>query len=340
MNVSPLHVYEIVVCGHTQELCFFLKNITEIQDPELFLDGGKSRKFSAETFALQYPRHAMIYTLPVISHDIGGDIAAGIFAAGINRGPATELFIHLGAVSTAVLSHEGKLSAISVSKTGVFECVGIALGMRPETGAVESVFMDNEVHISVIGESLPRGICGSGLMEGAAVLKRTGIIDDLGNFQDRHCLTSLSPSLQKRVINVEGEKAFLLFSDDGDFQTDIYITSQDLQLLRESKARISHMINSLMTQRGVSTQAISRVFVGGVFGHKIDTGVFFELGFLPSFLKGRVSFLGNTSKKGAEMALLDENIFREAEKIVENISVFPPFEGPLSENFFNFSSSF
>ena len=123
-----------------------------------------------------------MFSLPVISAYVGADITAGILATRLHRSGEPVLLLDLGTVAKAVLYHEGRIAATSVPGGGAFECAGITVGMRPETGAIHSVTIGSDLQLGVVGESLARGICGSGLMELVSELKRVGMIDTQGDF--------------------------------------------------------------------------------------------------------------------------------------------------------------
>jgi uncharacterized 2Fe-2S/4Fe-4S cluster protein (DUF4445 family) len=57
---------------------------------------------------------------------------------------------------------------------------------------------------------------------------------------------------------------------------------------------------------------------------------------LPPVLESRVSFVGNASKQGAQMVLLDKSILAEAEALVQNVVCLPASVGPVSEGTLHF----
>ncbi len=326
-DISPLHVHEIVIAGATGLLDFLINGVPGLSEHKDSFDKKRKMVFPSEQAEIRSSPGARIHAFPVISSFVGADTAAGILATGLHRSEETVLFLDLGYVATAVLFHEGKIAATGISGTGAFECAGTGFGMRPVAGAVESLTFGSDMDMSVIGESLPRGICGSGLMELTAELKRIGVINQSGDFQDPSSLKDMNPEIVRRVSSKEGKRIFLLYSDEGDFQTDIYVSQEDIFLLRQAKASVLAMINSLLRQMGVTGNKIKRVLVGGAFGYRVRTEVFFELGLIPLFLKGNVSFAGNTSVKGAQMALMNNDILEEAEKMVQDV-ICIPFEKP------------
>jgi uncharacterized 2Fe-2S/4Fe-4S cluster protein (DUF4445 family) len=211
--------------------------------------------------------------------------------------------------------------------------------MRPETGAIERVTIARDIQLSVIGESLPRGICGSGLIELAAGLIRESIINEQGDFIERSSADS-NPVASKRVIDTDDGKSFLLYRDEGEFASDIYVTQNDLHGLRRAKAHLAAAVKLLLEHAGISVDGVAQVLIGGAFGYHIDTNAFTGIGLFPPGLQGRISFVGNTAKEGAHLALLDSAILEEAEVIARAVKSFNPLEEPrfksLMEKALNF----
>ena len=124
--------------------------------------------------------------------------------------------------------------------------------------------------------------------------------------------------------------------DDGIFQTDIFVTQDDLYLLRSAKARVADLIRRLLDHAGIGCKDVDRVLISGAFGALSDLSVFFELGMLPTILEGRVSFVGNAAKQGAQMVLLDKSILAEAEALVQSVVCLPAAAGFLPDNMLHF----
>jgi uncharacterized 2Fe-2S/4Fe-4S cluster protein (DUF4445 family) len=269
-----------------------------------------------------------MYTLPVISSYVGADITAGIIATQLHRSQETALFLDIGSTCKAVLYHQGKLLAAGIAEGAAFEGIGIRFGMRPEAGAVERVTISGDVHVVVLGESLPRGICGSGLIELTAELIKLGLINSNGDFIEDSLLPEVSQAVVKQLIVADGGKAFLLYRDEGEFASDIYVTQDDIYALRQAKAHLAATIQLLLQKEGISFRSVRKILVGGAFGYHINPDAFIGIGLIPKELSGQVFFVGNTSKAGAHLALLDSEILVEAEQIAKSVECFDPLNDP------------
>jgi len=340
VDLVPLYVYEIVISGTTGMLHLFLKGIPGLMEQQSQLEVRKRISFPAEQADIKSSSRALVHTLPVISSYVGADITAGLLATRLHRSRETVLMLDLGTAAKAVLHHDGKIVAASAPDAGAFECTGIKFGMRPETGAIERVRIDSAVHLDVIGESLPRGICGSGLIELTAALKRTGIITEHGDFCAGALPDTVDPGSAKRIVSFEGEPSFLLYNDTGEFDTDIYVCQSDIYLLREAKARLAALVDAVLDHAGIGYDDIFQVLIGGAFGQRIDVSAFVEIGLAAPSHSSNLLFVGNTAKKGAQMALLDRTILEEAERLAHNVECISKHKNANIDKYLHFMPYF
>ncbi len=328
--VDPERVRQIVVSGETGMLHLMLHRAWNPLEQSL---GPKDGGYLADQFDIKSSSRARIYALPVISAYAGADITAAMLATRLHKSEATTLMLVLGTSARAVLYHDGRVVAAGADGCGAFDCVGIACGMRPETGAIEHVFLDEQgFHVATIGESLPRGICGSGLLELAAALKRAGLMDDYGALQprDEQRQTGIG------FVTVDGQSAFRLYSDEGIFETDIFVTQEDIYLLRGAKARIAELVRRLLANEGISAGDVARVIVSGSLGELSNPSVLFQTGILDPAFADKVAVVGNASRQGAQLALLDKTILEEAEELARSVACLPQSSDPLPDTELHF----
>lgn len=317
-GVDPEQVSDIVVSGETGMLHLMLNSVWNPLEQSL---GPPDGSYRAEQFDFKSSHRARVYALPVISAYAGADMTAAILATRLHKSGGTALLVHLGTSTRAVLYHRGAIYAAAAGGCGALDCVGITCGMRPEAGAVERVSgSGSSPELSVVGRSLPRGMCGSGLLELAAALKKQGLISEYGDLQKEK--TTGSPVY--RLIEVDGEPAFRVYADNGVFETDIYLTQKDLHLLRQAKARVANLIRRLLTHAGITGAAVESVIISGAIGQLTDPAALFELGMLPPAFTDKTTVVGNAAKQGAQMVLLDKSILAEAEALVQQVVCLPP----------------
>ncbi len=327
-SVSPQQVYEILVAGATGMLHLFLMRAPALLEQHAAGDNAFAR-FTAGQLDIRSTAQAGIALMPVISAYAGADITAAILATRLHRSDETTLLLDLGGSTKAVLYHQGRLFATVVDRTSVLDGAGLSCGMRPENGAINGVNLDDagDLTVAVIGESLARGVCGSGLLELVACLRETGMLDPCGNFMQG--ADDCGEFFKKRITTIDGEPAIVLFSDEGEFSTDIYVTHQDIFKLIEARVRVAAMLEYLCAQVGIVFGDICRVLVSGALGGPLKEHVLITLGFVPAVLAEHIVFIGNASKQGLQLALLDKTIADEAGELARGVvSILCPDNDP------------
>jgi uncharacterized 2Fe-2S/4Fe-4S cluster protein (DUF4445 family) len=86
---------------------------------------------------------------------------------------------------------------------------------------------------------------------------------------------------------------------------DITLTHVDIDNLLRAKAAIYAGFTVLADSVGVPLETVEQLLVGGSFGKYINVEKAVEIGLLPDIPWDRFHFLGNTSVRGAYLALLD-----------------------------------
>ncbi len=91
------------------------------------------------------------------------------------------MLIDVGTNGEVVLGNKDWMLSCSTSAGPAFEGGEVSCGMRAMSGAIDSVrLVEREIDITTIGGSMPRGICGSGLIDLVAQLFINGLIDKKG----------------------------------------------------------------------------------------------------------------------------------------------------------------
>ncbi|GAB4573792.1 MAG: ASKHA domain-containing protein [Anaerolineae bacterium] len=246
---------------------------------------------------------AMVDCLPGVASYVGADITAGVLSSGVEESEAVTLFIDIGTNGETVLGNREWLLTCACSAGPAFEGAGVRDGMRATQGAIEEVWINASTYEPtwrVIGNVKPRGLCGSALIALLAEMFLTGVIDKGGHFN-----TALpTPRIRQGDHGLEYVVAWAAETSTG---RDIAITAVDIDNLLRAKAAIYAGFTVLADSVGVPLEAVERVLIGGAFGKYINVEKAVEIGLLPDMPWDRFQFLGNTSVKGAYLALLDRN---------------------------------
>jgi len=257
---------------------------------------------------------ATVDSLPGVASYVGADITAGVLSSGLHETDKLTLFIDVGTNGEIVMGDCTWLVTCACSAGPAFEGAGVLHGMRATQGAIEEVWIDPHTYeptIKVIGPEgeKARGLCGSGLIGIMAELLTTGIVDKSGNIH-----TNL-PTPRARLGD-HGPEYVVVWAADSATGQDIAITDVDLDNLMRAKAAIYAGFSVLARSVGLTIADVEQVFIGGAFGQYINIEKAIQIGLLPDAPWETFHYLGNTSVRGAYLALLS----REAREQVTNVA--------------------
>jgi uncharacterized 2Fe-2S/4Fe-4S cluster protein (DUF4445 family) len=265
---------------------------------------------TAREVGLNIHPDASVDCLPGVASYVGADITAGVLSSGVDTAEDTTLFLDVGTNGEIVLGDRDWLVTCACSAGPAFEGAGVVNGMRATQGAIEELWISSETlepTYRVIGGGKPKGICGSGLISLLSEAFLTGILDKAGN-------VNLMASSSRVREGAHGGEYVVAWGAETESGEDIVISRVDVDNLLRAKAAIYAGFTVLAETVGISLEAVSRVLVGGSFGKYINVEKAVQIGLLPDMDWSRFEFLGNTSVKGAYLALLD---WQKRERITE-----------------------
>lgn len=244
---------------------------------------GTSYRASETPFRLS--KEGAVYVMPCFGPYVGGDIASGIAASGLDIGGGCELFIDIGTNGEIALSDSGSLKLCATAAGPAFEGAKIEKGMPGLTGAIRSFGREG---YTVIGGGVPKGICGSGLIDTVAYMLDEGILDETGYIDDD----------------------FYLDRGHG-----IYLTAKDIREVQLAKAAVCAGIKTLLNTAERTAEDITRVVLAGGFGANLDPHSACRIGLIPPELESKITVGGNTAGMGAAAYLFSEDIRRRIDNI-------------------------
>lgn len=269
---------------------------------------------------------ARVIVAPNIAGHVGSDITAGIITTDLMDMDKGHLFIDIGTNGEIVLSAKGRILACSTAAGPAFEGNSVKYGMRAAAGAIERVDLDEDgVKIGAIGDTVPIGICGSGIIDAVGELIRTGVADKSGRVlkKDRARSKGISESIINNITESENGNDFLLYRGEKP-EGNVYITQKDVREIQLAKAAISAGISIMMEEVGIGTDEIEKVSIAGAFGNYIRRESALNMGLLPRVDKEKIQAIGNSAGIGASMILLSEAAEAEADRVskaVEHIEL-------------------
>ena len=323
-GISAEHIYEAVFSGNTTMLYLAIG-----ADPAslgkhpytLAFKGGE--QIPAAEIGLAISSHGLVYLPPVMSAYVGADITSGILAARLTGRQGVVLFVDIGTNGEMVLSVDGRLTATSTAAGPAFEGMNITCGMRASRGAVEYVSLsNNEAEVRTIGDDAPVGICGSGLLDIVAELAANGGVDKNGRLRPAaglpwHALWGSEDG--KPVFRIAGP---------------VYLSQKDVRQVQLAKAAIRAGIELMLKSNGLTPAQVDKVLIAGSFGFHLRTESLIHLGLLPWEFSGRVEFVGNTSRTGAQAALLNRGVRDGFQAVVRDVEVLELAKDPTFEKVF------
>jgi uncharacterized 2Fe-2S/4Fe-4S cluster protein (DUF4445 family) len=307
-GVAPHEVYEVAVAGNAT-----MTQLVLGIDPEPL--GMAPFILSARLFpeilaadlglaAAVHPR-ARAVVFPAFGAYVGGDITAGLLAAGMDRDARVRLFIDIGTNCEIVLGNREWLLATAAPAGPAFEGAAIRCGMRAAGGAIEVVTMTpGEVGLKVIGDTEPRGLCGSGLVDAVTGLVRVGLLDSSGRFISERDAHARVPGLAGRLTSIGQERVFVLHWRGRAAEDSIYLSQRDVRELQFAKAAIATGWHILLQEAGLTAADVRQVLLAGSFGSYLSPASAIRIGLVPEVPVPRVVPAGNVAGEGAKMALL------------------------------------
>jgi uncharacterized 2Fe-2S/4Fe-4S cluster protein (DUF4445 family) len=334
-KIKPIEILKATVAGNSTMMHLFLgipassirlsPFITAINQPPIITAGAIGLVINPE---------ATVDCLPGVASYVGADISSGVLACRMDETEKLTLFLDVGTNGETVLGSREWLVTCACSAGPAFEGAGVLYGMRATKGAIEECWISggNSTHpyeptYRVIGNSKPRGICGSGLIALLAEMFLTGVVDKGGTIN--LSLGKINPRIREGEHGPEYVIAWAAETESG---KDIAINNVDIDNLKRAKAAIYAGFTVLAQSVGVPLEMVEQILIGGSFGKYINVEKAVQIGLLPDMPWDRFKFLGNTSVQGAYLALLD---WRNRDRIRDIASQMTYIELSADNTFFD-----
>ncbi|MEE9599502.1 MAG: ASKHA domain-containing protein [Anaerolineales bacterium] len=301
-KTKPKQIYKTTLTGNSTMMHLLLKiPPASIRLAPYITVANHLPILTAEETGINTFSQGKVICLPGVASYVGADISAGVLSSGMADTEKVTLFLDIGTNGEMVLGSQEWLVTCACSAGPAFEGAGVMHGMRATTGAIDEVWINDdnfEISWRVIGDEKPKGLCGSALISLLAEMLMTGVINKSGRFN----FSLDTPRIRK---GSHGGEYVVSWADRTEIGEDIIITEVDIDNLMRAKAAIFAGFTVLTDSVGVPLELIEQVLIGGGFGQFINVEKAIQIGLLPDMPWDRFKFLGNTSLKGAYLALLD-----------------------------------
>jgi len=281
-----------------------------------------STDVKARDLGIKVAPGAYIHVLPIEAGFVGADNVGVLIATEPYNQDKMVLIIDIGTNGELILGNRKKLVSSSCATGPAFEGAEIKFGMRAAPGAIEKISIDpktKEVRFKVIGNDGwsnetndigAKGICGSGIIDGAAQLFTAGVIDKTGRFT-----TDLkTPRLQMN----DGKMEFVIaWAKETAIKRDIVLCQQDVRNIQLAKGAMYAGAKIMMRRLGV--KKLDQILLAGAFGSYIDKESAAAMGLFPDCPQKKINAVGNAAGDGARMALLNIDKRAEADKMARMV---------------------
>lgn len=220
---------------------------------------------SAESLGIE--RVKTVKSVPSVAAFVGGDIVSGLYFAGMPKHGKYNLLVDLGTNAEVVLYSENSAVCTAAAAGPCFEGANISCGMSATEGAI---YAYDSGKIKTVGNGVPQGICGTGLVDVIAWLLKTEAIDETGFFEDESI----------------------------ELAENVWVNQEDIRQYQLAKSAVCSAIMTLMKTEGVSPNDIEKMYISGGFSAKINIENAVFTGLLPETLAGKCVPINNSSLLG------------------------------------------
>lgn len=282
LHNNPVTLDKVVLVGNTaMQLIFSGCDVTPLSCYPFHTSDLGMKNFQANELDWNFPVTNGIQFYPSIGSFVGSDILAGIAATGLHTKTGYTALIDLGTNGEIVIGNRDRIVCASTAAGPAFEGANISMGMRAVTGAISSFYLENEkISAHVIGNTAPKGICGSALIDAVAILRKLDLIGMFGEI-------------------ISGDDRIHLTGK-------ICLTQKDLNEFLLAKAAIAAGLTILAKSLSISLDDVQEVNIAGGFGNYINVDHVVETGMI-ELPQDKIHKMGNTALLGAKMFLFADS---------------------------------
>jgi uncharacterized 2Fe-2S/4Fe-4S cluster protein (DUF4445 family) len=181
--------------------------------------------------------------------------------------------------------------------------------------------------LRIIGQSAPKGICGTGAISVVSSMLETGLIDSKG---------SISWNLESPWISYHGNVTRYILAHAVHSKTGkpIYISQVDLRMIQKSKAAIRGGIDYLLDYSSCHSNEIAYIYLTGSFGSRLNLNAAFRIGLFPSFSNAEIVQVEHGASRGANSFLANPKLKEFVKTLIEKIEYIELIDNPKFNEFY------
>ncbi len=290
VGASSADVVEVAVCANTAMHHLLLGlPVAQLGRAPFVSALREAVDVKARELGLAISPGAYVHLVANVGGFVGGDHVSALLATERRWGTgASTLVMDIGTNTEISLVHDGAIHSISCPSGPALEGGQISCGMRAADGAIERVrAVDGRLEIDVIGGKEPVGVCGSGVLDALAAMRRARMIDGRGRLAGGHA----------DVRDEAGRRAARLAPE-------VWFTQDDVRAVQLAKAAIRAGTELLLGLVGLRENDVERIVIAGSFGAYIDVRSATAIGLLPPLARDRFEQVGNAAGVGVRRLLV------------------------------------
>jgi len=282
LKKHPVDVQKVVLVGNTaMQLIFSNCDVSPLSMYPFHTNNLDLKSFHPDELDWRFQVKEPVQFYPSIGSFVGSDILAGIAATGLHQKQNYTALIDLGTNGEIVLGNKTQIVCASTAAGPAFEGANISMGMRAVTGAISSLNMvDGKMEASVIGNTAPKGICGSALIDAVALLRKQELIGMFGEINSG-----------EQNIQLSGK---------------VSLSQKDINEFQLAKAAIAAGLTILARTISIELSEIETIYIAGGFGSYINIENVVATGMI-ELQEEKIHKMGNTALIGAKMFLFSDS---------------------------------
>jgi uncharacterized 2Fe-2S/4Fe-4S cluster protein (DUF4445 family) len=317
ISLTSQDILECCIVGNTAMLHILLElPVGQLASAPYIPATSLPLEILAADLNLPFAGDARVYIPACVAGYVGADLVAMTYAAGIGKDNRTVLGIDIGTNTEIVLStgnHNGnpRMLSLSCASGPAFEGAHIKAGMRAAAGAIEMIRLGlDENWIKTIDDTPPVGICGSGIIDAIAEMRRMGVLNARGRLQ---------PGLPGVRENAGKLEYLLVRGGETGTGEDIPITQNDVDEILLAKGAIKAGITVLLEVSGLKLDDLDEVLLAGAFGSYLNLDTAIAMGLLPNISVKKYKQVGNAAGDGARQMLISSASRAESAALARQI---------------------
>lgn len=271
-------ISDIVAVGNSAMYAFLLDlDPAPLCGTPYNLKGARDYDGPAAGLGVAAPGARLLVPRPIFGF-VGSDALADILILGMAGSEETELTVDVGTNCEIALGNRSKILVASTPAGPAYEDAHMSFGLSATDGAIFKARLEGGNFVyQVVGGGEAKGICGSGLIDIIAEMRRAGWVDGSGRLLR-----------EEPVVVAAGESP-------------ITVGQRDIRSFQLVKASVHAAISVL--EKKLGAEDLGRMLITGTFGSYINLDNARLLKMFPDLTDDRIEVAADAACQGAALML-------------------------------------